>query len=359
MATPSSDSEPSSSVPSTPSQATTDESLTFGLDGDLRLIVGTTMPKEMLVDSQALCQASSVFRTMLSNRFSEAKPEEGEWKVELPEDDPDAFADLMGMIHDEHDRPSFEPTITRIYGVCILTDKYDMAHVLRPIKRSMAELISRALRRSSHGSALHLLLIAWETGNREAFTTLLMRIILSSTTSEEDGSFLCEDQGLENHKAIEVCGAYDTIVECRDSILKAVFRKYNDTLLQLVNDTDLEEFCDENECPWEKKVSTTNVAVLGTFMQHSFTLGILDHFYLLDPSPFSGSINDMESCLNEVKEARRICRCGGPVTQILADMAEKRDEQATWLLADDQEEHLRIQAAKFEPPRHLHDIDML
>jgi hypothetical protein len=108
--------------------------ITFEVDGDLKFTVGPDGNcEEMLVDSRAVCRASPVFRKMLRGPFVEAQPETGEWNVRLPEDDAEAFAVLMDIIHIQTDRTPWSPFIPEFYEIVKLADKYDMMRVLRPV----------------------------------------------------------------------------------------------------------------------------------------------------------------------------------------------------------------------------------
>lgn len=76
----------------------TESSDTFDPNGDLRLVIGE-QKAESVVCSRSLARASPIFNKMLYGAFSESKPVEGDWHVELPEDDPYALCFLLNIIH--------------------------------------------------------------------------------------------------------------------------------------------------------------------------------------------------------------------------------------------------------------------
>lgn len=68
-----------------------------GVDG----VVGVGVVASFRIHSGNLCRASSVFRTMLTGSFREARryTDSEQWTVELPDDDPTAFGILLMIIH--------------------------------------------------------------------------------------------------------------------------------------------------------------------------------------------------------------------------------------------------------------------
>jgi hypothetical protein len=111
------------------------EFITIDKAGDLWLIVGTGWDSiTLLVDSRTLCRASKVFRSMLRAGFMESKPQDhGHWEIKLPDDKSLPFIILMDIIHCEYERTPIHISLHNLYDVCILTNKYDMTKVLRPM----------------------------------------------------------------------------------------------------------------------------------------------------------------------------------------------------------------------------------
>jgi hypothetical protein len=148
-------------------------------DGDLRLIVGPDR-REYVVCSRAVARASHVWKKMLYGRFAEAKPKEGEWAVELPEDDAEAVGAFMNIIHFRFD--SFpgrsDLTIKFLFQLAIIADKYDVTHLLRPWSSHWK---SSLLQTAKKQFDLRFLWISWALGHRELFTYMTFELVRLST----------------------------------------------------------------------------------------------------------------------------------------------------------------------------------
>lgn len=115
-------------------------------DGDLLLHVGTKLAsvvnhRVFKVCSAALRRASPVWKVMLFGPFTEAKPAEGDWVVELPEDDPETLKILLGLLHGVF--AAIPPTLPLavLCGVLVVADKYDLFHLLRPVVNAWVAVV--------------------------------------------------------------------------------------------------------------------------------------------------------------------------------------------------------------------------
>ncbi|CAP65509.1 uncharacterized protein PODANS_6_10050 [Podospora anserina S mat+] len=114
-------------------------------DGDLVLHVGADSdptPRTFRVDPAALRRASPVFKAMLFGPSAESKPAGEQWLVSLPEDDPDDFEIILQIVHCQfHVRRIPRKLMTRkaVYGLLLLTDKYQMTHLLAPWKHTLVD----------------------------------------------------------------------------------------------------------------------------------------------------------------------------------------------------------------------------
>lgn len=196
--------------------------INFDSDGDLRLVVGTHKlnPQQFVVCSRTLARASPVFRTMLFGAFSESRPccsrngssssgssgssggsrkllttgtgedsipidgsfgegpapsgssdEDDTWTVELPDDDPRAFRTLMGIIHSSFEHVPDSVELVELFQIAILTDKYDMTHLLRP----WSEQWCSRQRTRRHPYRLW---IAWVLGDDAMFESEARRLVV-------------------------------------------------------------------------------------------------------------------------------------------------------------------------------------
>ena len=115
-------------------------------DGDLLLHVGTNLvffvtPRVFKVCSAALRRASPVWKAMLVGPFTEAKPAQGEWVVELPEDNPDMLHVLLGLLHGVFGDIPLTVSLAVLHGVLIVAEKYAMVHLLRPVVNAWASVV--------------------------------------------------------------------------------------------------------------------------------------------------------------------------------------------------------------------------
>lgn len=181
-------------------------------DGDLLLAIGeecpSATPATFRVDSRALVRASAVFRQMLHGGFAEARRPAagggGDWVVRLPEDSPTTFYLLLSIFHTQFDKvPQDELKGSRvqlIYDLAIATDKYDLAHCVRPwaplwsaLRLQQATELSNRKQPGAHNGATYVglqkcLWITWELGNRAEFERLVVELAWCSRLDVDNGS---------------------------------------------------------------------------------------------------------------------------------------------------------------------------
>lgn len=189
--------------------------------GDLHLQVGVTqcLPDSTeggkghghkpaivyLVDSRALSRSSSVWRAMLNGAFAESSrpdPTSNEnWTVELPDDDPTPMLIILNIIHNRFDRVprgADAMSVEAMYDLAVLTDKYDLTHLLLPwveqwtafLRESAESLVANHDEPTQLGSTLEKLLwIAWELGDADLFERVYIDLVLNTRI---DGEHLVE-----------------------------------------------------------------------------------------------------------------------------------------------------------------------
>jgi len=161
--------------------------------GDLTLIVGSRRQK-FIVSSHTMAVASKVFQNMLFGDYSESQKSsdsEGSssspsWAVCLPEDDPEPFQMILEMIHRRFTRTITCTTLSgtsELYKVTVLTDKYDLSHILRPHTQRWLHEIHVRLSRASFDWSLRgiseILWITWELGSQVHFETSLGVLLIT------------------------------------------------------------------------------------------------------------------------------------------------------------------------------------
>ena len=163
--------------------------LGFDQDGDLYLSVGSgDTAQDMLVDSRALCRSSPVFRKMLTGGFKESKPDSGEWRVNLPEDEPRIFSILMDMCHCQYDQTPKKPSVSKLHLITKMTDKYDMLQMLRPVAQSWLNVLRE--KDALEAPPLAVIFIAVKFGLKQVLLKTA-RKLSESLSIQADGKYVC------------------------------------------------------------------------------------------------------------------------------------------------------------------------
>lgn len=157
--------------------------VTFDDHGDLRLVVGEGGAKRtFVVCSRSLARASKVFKTMLYGGFAESNPQQPDWTVELPEDDPQALSTILHIVHGPFNAIPTAITRDELYQVSIFTDKYDMTCVLQPWAKKWVEpylnkWASDGVKIAYEEGDELWIWIGWELGSTSLFTRSLNELI--------------------------------------------------------------------------------------------------------------------------------------------------------------------------------------
>lgn len=104
-------------------------------NGDLLLKVGAKLvvrPWFFLVCSAALRRSSAVWKSMLFGPWIEAKPIEGDWIVDLPEDNPESFGVLLAILHGTFSAVPSAVSLDFLCAILVLAGKYNWIHLLHP-----------------------------------------------------------------------------------------------------------------------------------------------------------------------------------------------------------------------------------
>ncbi|KAI0851935.1 hypothetical protein F5Y00DRAFT_203732 [Daldinia vernicosa] len=224
-------------------------------NGDLCLTVGP-QATEFVVCSKTMARSSPFFKKMLYGAFSEGKKaqpgsEKSDWVVKLPEDNVAAMTIILNIIHGRFDKvPGYEDFVytTHFYNLCVLTDKYDMAHVLRPWAKgwsrsthNQCEKLGQSLRTKFCHERLW---ISWELGDRVAFESMAKGMLMNSSASAGNN--------LRYVGALEPPEIYERIEKVRLDTITSLLKPLNDIIGRLVrNDVSFCRQCDsfnKNRC---------------------------------------------------------------------------------------------------------------
>lgn len=187
--------------------------------GDLCLEIGLHPAKSFRVCSRTVARASPFFDKLLYGDFKESKklcPQNGNlgWAVKLPEDDPTVMELLLSICHGQFDvvaRYNKGLNVKSLYDISIVTDKYDMAHVLQPWARDWLQstLSSNNPKSSEYlrGKLCHeRLWISWALGDRSEFQEIAKIMLLKSCTLRSHPNYLRYAEVLEPP---EIYGQFD------------------------------------------------------------------------------------------------------------------------------------------------------
>ncbi|RBR02944.1 hypothetical protein FVER53590_01272 [Fusarium verticillioides] len=273
------------SVSTESSESFSDESdkplICFDESGDLYLKVGQNPGRLMLVDSRALSRVSPRLKQIVS--FNQKDTEDGgSWTIELPDDDPVPFTVIMNLIHTRFEKVPAKVSLKKLYGACILTSKYEMTQVLRPV----AERWFKALGTSTedYGLFFKKAYIAWELGFSEELSEMMGHVVLNCSLDWNDQlvigvnkELLCDFEGLQR---IPILGC---ITEHRELALETCWYKSQRLGEQVLYSSVKGRMCGASHSREEMCL------MLGKMLSKAAEEGILDLFH------FGGSLDVFRS----------------------------------------------------------------
>ncbi|KAI9641996.1 hypothetical protein NHQ30_009866 [Ciborinia camelliae] len=124
----------------------------------------TSEDVHMLVSSKHMSLASPVFKAMLQrSNFKEGRElaSVGKVKISLPDDDPDAFAILMCVIHGRTRSVPREVDLDMLSRICTLVDKYQLHEVVEIMSDRWISLLESELPEEFTDGLLPWLSISW------------------------------------------------------------------------------------------------------------------------------------------------------------------------------------------------------
>ncbi|KAF4453235.1 hypothetical protein F53441_4042 [Fusarium austroafricanum] len=194
-------------------------SVCFDPSGDLFLKVGNGSNRTMLVDSRALSRASPKLKEII---FTNHKDNADNWTLELPEDDRAPFVILLNLIHARFENVPAQVSINQLYGICVLTNKYNMVEVLRPV----AERWYRAVGPPSedYGPFFKKAFVAWELGFAEDLSEMGSHVVLNCSLDKENQLVIGEKrERLANFEAFRLIPILDCIADHRELVLETIW----------------------------------------------------------------------------------------------------------------------------------------
>ncbi|KAI0470670.1 hypothetical protein GGR56DRAFT_678556 [Xylariaceae sp. FL0804] len=206
--------------------------------------------------------------------------DEEDWVVRLPDDNADAMGTLVRIMHGSFDAvPGYEDDVyaLTLYQMCVLTDKYDMTHLLRPWAAGWARSVnarSRRLGLSLLNKACHQRLwIAWELGDAATFEQTATELLLESSDADKLNPlrFGClEPEDIYEHPTPELPnGPKDIIEKTRVHVIRELLRPFEELVSDLIQKK--ESHCREGG---RGGAGTCLAAMLGTAIQGLFAAGL-------------------------------------------------------------------------------------
>ncbi|KAF4344431.1 hypothetical protein FBEOM_1574 [Fusarium beomiforme] len=203
--------------------------LCFDPSGDLYLKVGQNPGRMMLVDSRALCRVSPKLKVIITLN---KKSDDSEWTIKFPEDDPAPFALLLNLIHTRFENVPAKVTLKRLYGVCVLTNKYNMTQVLRPVAERWYKTVGRPA--EDYGLFFKRAFVAWELGYAEDLSDMVGHVVLNCHLDKDNQLVIGENkERLSDFKGFQRVPVLECIADHRELVMETFWHK-SQTLSEMV-----------------------------------------------------------------------------------------------------------------------------
>ncbi|KAI1365903.1 hypothetical protein F5Y08DRAFT_327779 [Xylaria arbuscula] len=231
--------------------------------GDLYIIVGSRPSRSFKVCSRTVARTSIFWDKLLYGGFKESRkpcPQDDnqDWTVELPEDDPGAMELLFKIIHGRfHMVPRYDEKIDIdvLYNMTVITDKYDMTHILLPWARGWLKSTIRRDKINDKGwlgpHSRQRLWISWALGDRASFEDIAESMLLYS-----------QPNYIYRADILKPPEIYDVIEKARQDTIKALLAPFSNRIERLINN-------DQSMCLHKSNIHPQHCipSMLGTSIQ--------------------------------------------------------------------------------------------
>ncbi|ROT35251.1 hypothetical protein SODALDRAFT_363062 [Sodiomyces alkalinus F11] len=211
--------------------------------GDLRLRCGAELGsavQDFVVCSRSLARASPVLRVLTYGPFAESRAnqssaspdKDNEWVIDLPEDDPKPFRDILNIVHGRFNLVPRRLSLAALYDVLALTHKYDMSAVIKPWSDGWYQNVDT----EPNANDPRLLLVARELGATQRFASLVREWAIKSHLNAAGEVVMEDGQGcnLLSYKYLKPETAADTIRKRREELVQYILGCWNDTADKLL-----------------------------------------------------------------------------------------------------------------------------
>ncbi|EWZ50389.1 hypothetical protein FOCG_09714 [Fusarium oxysporum f. sp. radicis-lycopersici 26381] len=253
----------------------------FDESGDLYLKVGQDPGRIMLVDSRALSRVSPRLKEIVSRNQKDTK-DGGDWTIELPDDDAVPFTVLLNMIHTRFEKVPAKVSLKKLYGACILTSKYEMTQVLRPVAERWFNAVGTST--GDYGLFFKKAYIAWELGFSEELSDMVGHVVLNCSLDLDDQLVIGENkERLCDFEGFQRIPILDCITEHRELALETCWYKSQKLGEQVLYSSVKGRMCGASHSREEMCL------MLGKMLSKAGEEGILDLFH------FGGSLDVFRS----------------------------------------------------------------
>ncbi|KAK1963448.1 hypothetical protein LY78DRAFT_705150 [Colletotrichum sublineola] len=328
----------------------------FDARGDLTINVGDknkdkTRVYEFVVCSRSLARWSSVLCAMLFSGFAESRPRNrAPWIIEMPEDSVSPMFLVLSIVHGHFQHIPEKLDQHDLYQLLVVTEKYDMARILKPWASSWFQPYTLSHTPLSEGKAINLW-IAWELGHTETFQAYAEELVLKSRINDEGMLLDSDGIALDTYLFLEPPGIIDRIKLIREtSINKMTSTLYDAIYDALTRSKGLKRKGSGRYCKHStEETERCSRQILGSLIQQVYDLGMEDVALLQSTSSeYLGSMNDL--CLgirsitisNVCGKYGRLC---SPLTTI-QDMAKDLVAEMESPVTEFHLKYLRDQAKK-------------
>ncbi|KAF5026501.1 hypothetical protein F66182_1423 [Fusarium sp. NRRL 66182] len=321
-------------------------SILFDANGDLHLEIGSDPIRDMTVDSRALCRASMELQAILSQNGKQDS--DSSWTIYLPEDDPAPFIILLNLIHARFQHVPSQVSIDLLYGICILTSKYNMTQVLRPVAERWYKAIERPV---ISDPFFHMVFVAWELGFEDDLSQMTGQIVHNCFLNESNKLAIGKNkQALAEIKALQSIPILQCIKEHRDLVLQTCLeecQRLNKFLLsQSRKGFTCESLNQDGASRIEFHEQDVIFNMIGRMMSQADANGILDLFSCNSELETCESLHlDLETLLVKISKVATsfdLCHWCSPVFGMVQEIS------AQFCIAEDPLYRMHFQALKVQ-----------
>jgi hypothetical protein len=121
---------------------------------------------------------------MLFGPWAEAKPADGDWIVELPEDDPEPAKILLPIVHGRFGAVLEDMSLDRLYGIVIFADKYDLFQIIQPLANPWVVPLEESRLGYIANGDIKSIHVGWELGREDMVNQEIARFVFNLGCSE-------------------------------------------------------------------------------------------------------------------------------------------------------------------------------